>query len=117
MRNLLSPEEEIEVLENRRTLRLNQHNASVLKRLRHERKSIEKLVRAIEHYANDGPTAHVWWLGHLLVAFYRDQPTKLYDVILQILGPEYRGCPGNAGWRKEVNFEAFLQYKREMEKG
>ncbi len=96
--------------------RLKEQAAWELKQIRHQRKSVEKLYRTIEFYDNDGKgTPYEWRLGNLLVAFYHNQPTKLYDVILQILGPEYKGCPGNPHWRKELNFEAFLQYKSEDE--
>jgi hypothetical protein len=127
MRNPL-PEEEVEIdgypcpadpegLVKQHTRHLNEYYAQELKRIRHERKSIEKLYRTIAYCCNEEKADYKFKLGHILVAFYRDQPTKLYDVILQILGPEQWGWPGKDGWKKEVNFEAFLQYKSEMEKG
>ena len=95
--------------------RLNEEAAWKLKQIRHQRKSVEKLYRTIEFYDNDG-TPYEWRLGNLLVAFYHNQPTKLYEVIHIILGPTYTSFPGNRSWKKEVNFEDFLHFKAKVEK-
>ena len=82
-----------------------------LKHIRHQRKSVEKLLRAIEFFDSD-ETTYEYRLQRLLALFYGNQPGKLYEVICGLLLSEGRILfPEDY----QPSFEGFMRFKTEQD--